>query len=1322
MSAPHRLNSSLEVKQSSVEFEMKSEEIHSSNNICIHDGRDTSALRFSDFILKQVRKFRSPIGKEYIKKKRSVCGNISELEFSARLTLETMDIKLHSEGCLMLVNNDLLASVSIEHPELLDGTGDFEQAKQVLLEQIRIEEVHFDKLLFKRKQQLTEFMNTLRNVEMKPAATRQLAVNCTLLTNTINNGDRSDYQLVCQTIVNDQMFPETLTVAATRLYDIEYSLKRRGELLACIPASPEANFSELLKVLQQIQTTASDVHRKWLIEQAPNYLTSHLENVLSERIMFIDSSDVELLADVGQIFHEPCHRKPLENLVSCFIKKVNSMTVSEVSQQKSMINPMYVLLCRSLMELGSFRIADVIKIDPTIQDWQPVYEITFNNIEGESRKREWQFILKLLKYFEPGSNRDCKSYEYEPKLLVWSKNSISENCNLLIDPSQTMGESFIWYCLLDDALASIATKSQLTDYENVLEKYVCLIRDANQDQLEIVRVVTHALTHFIACTIELSEKDDKRNSALDRTILLKQLDHIIPWISFSSSSMNHLSEMISVFIRFWEESYCKIAGFPSKIDLPQMSEIENSLFDVVLLSLDKNVEAVHLLRFLNEYNGLVSVLNYVSFDWIIRAIPKVKMQGLIELDLIELIDHEKYPGLFRVLDPLKLVSILPILHSDAEIPKHHVIHIVKAILSLFIQQLNRKQWSSGLELLELDQITSTTSLISFIRNSKNLHDQLSYDSFDDFSAANVKLITINVDESKSNSDFEYRIRYNNNFLENTWIDIEFDANTAFDKFHEFNRFGGEQLLRKAFLLYSEQYQQYMSLAEKNRVVLIAEQLKSTKLLHYRSWDAQFKQGEIPKVLAGIVAMWFSFTFKDESDVRRTPQLHSFQVLSILRLLGVDDSTTGASKHFLEVESRQGKTLVIGLSAIMLALTGHSVRVVCSNQEVAKRNRADLNRMSVMLNVRDSISYCNSENYYFNSVLSLNGSRVLLSGFAHDSIEFTAPTKRLMTGDLGNSVLLIDDVDIFRTECRYDNAFILILPGLDKIQAMIWNLTTKSIKADNIKSRIYEYIESPKFSERYIWKKFLTDSNQYNINYTNQKFFDEHLTEMIEAASEIYTNFLHVLLGGYYDIFNHLNQNKSYTSPITGDSINYGYLKIRLSELNFVAAIRDFPLVIGVFGKASTQKKEKHNLEHICGVKTWTTMPSVFGCSKLQFDKNSDFYVLDTESDWMDKIFDRASTSIEFHRPVIIVFLSISFLNNFKNKYGQHFNHINCIFEYIMDAEKQRSIDQIGVAGTVTLVSRLAVHELDYKSSSTVENAGGVHVIQTSLEASRKRIG
>ncbi|XP_058444297.1 uncharacterized protein LOC131425974 [Malaya genurostris] len=757
------------------------------NNVDVNDlsGFNASVLRCpDDATLNQVRLFRPSTGYEFVKKTEQTPGIIEELNYCARLTLNAMDIKLHSEGCLLLVNNDLLAKVTIQQPQLLDETIDFKQAKQVLLEQIRVKEVYFDYQRSKRNQLRTELMNCLTNVGSKSAAYSQLVLSCfergTILENASSDSDPVDCRRVCEKILQNQNFPTQLSSIATKLYEVECFLARRDEIFPLLSTSPELDSSDLVEYVKQFQSTGNEFHKKYLLEHAPQYLSHHLENVSLERVMLISAKDVEFFASLLGALNKDLFRKPLNNLASRFVSKVNSMQNFDCVGGNLFTNNNFILLCKSLQDLMHeisqqtyLKPSELIKCDAT--GWHPVTAWYAESNLTKCLKREYLFMFLLLKHFEPGPAIASRRFEYAPNVLVNPPGNSVPLCDLVVDSRQATEQSYVWYCLMDDVLSSITTRSKLADYEDVLEKLTSLLRRADDHhQFENVGKMIHALLKFISGSIKICEQGEKQNSKVEKQILQDQLRLLVAKVSFDAVAMKQFCGLADVFVEFWINKANILASISPKMSLSDMNQIENALLNAVSVALGKNVENQQLLEFFNVYNDFLKRLNEVSFDWHIQAIPGVDMKNLLLIQprLLNRIEHVGAGVLFyQITDPAKFVQILPVLYKDAEIPKHRISLAVKKHLDLIVFQLKRSQWPSGQDISDSDQITTTISLISMVADRlPDLNKQLDCDSSEASLASNLDYLSTALKNSNSKNEFKIRV-WVKEWLEKNWFYI-----------------------------------------------------------------------------------------------------------------------------------------------------------------------------------------------------------------------------------------------------------------------------------------------------------------------------------------------------------------------------------------------------------------------------------------------------------------------------------------------------------------------------------------------------------------------
>ncbi|XP_058826538.1 uncharacterized protein LOC131686536 [Topomyia yanbarensis] len=1260
--------------------------VPSANEACV--------VRTSIRTLDQVRKFFAPSGSEYVKKKVPTSNRTSKLNFSACLTQEAMDIKLYNQGCLLLINDGLLAKVTIKQPELLDQTCDFEQAKKVLLNQIQIVDMYFDDLARERTRLQAELVKILRDIGINSAENSEFARDCITMRRIGGYDDCGSisYERVCKDIVNNGVFSVRLTRIASSQYEVESAYKRRAELLPCFAAQLETDSSDLIRVVKQIRSTAATIHKGCLLEKTPEYLYQLMVEMCPERTMFISSSDVEFFRKMSGNLQADVFREPIQNLSIRFIRKVNVIQIDNLIGEMPLTNSIFLLLCRSLEELineisakSDLKPSKLIRFDAT--RWKPAKKLA-RHIKDFSTKtlgREYYFVFKLLTHFDPASSNGRQLFEYKAKLL---------SCHFLADPRQIMQESYVWFCMLDDALSYSATQNQINVYGSVIKKYTALVGEAKQDQLETVRILSHCMIRFIAhtITIDCSEQKQGTNAAIDSQILQKQLCQLIPEVTLNTTAINRFRDLINVFNAFWNHRRDIITTIPSKNCHSDMCQIPKALLDILLVALDKKVKAAELLDFCQSFNKFLIALNALSFDWFIRDIPNVDLSKILVLQLIEEINNVrldlKIPKTYRVSDPVKFVQIMQILYSNIPVPKHYVILIVKAYLSLVLQQLNRKQWSHKHDLSESDQIASAGTLLSGLRNMlPSMKHQPNFYSFDNFFTIKVDPVTCAVSNSISLRDFNSRV-----------LEAEFDM--AVDEYFKLNEnCNNKRTLLSAFQLYSDKFQQYMS-SEGSTDQIVQELRLRSEQLHFQSWNWCFKQKRLPIILAGLAALWFTSIYYDGGKTRK---LHVVQILCLLNLLEVDDSNAGVAKHFAQVLPGQGKTLMLGLTAALLALTGHSVCIVCRNADLAASDRADFQSFLELLDIRECVSYRSVDEFQTKVTLKMNGQRVFRTGFASTSKEYPTIAVRLLTGSLEDSVLLIDDVDLFDELNCCKPSMAVILPGLDKIQTRIWDLTSKKIHTAVIESHIYKYIQSSGFEEKYRWQIFLTRPDEFellqfdswfsdSISHTNKTFFGEHLKSMIKGAYQVCTS---TGASDYTPLFDYLKREELNATLVTEDNINYGYLIIPLSSNEqFLTLVKEFPLVLGLFGR-SFHASETATIEKFADIRKWSKIPFTH-----QLDKNIN------ESGWMNRIADRVHAVLESKPSVLVIFSELCYLTMFQSDRGKQFSRLNILMQSTTDANKHEMLRKVATTGTVTLALRETVNV-----SEVVKEVSGIHVIQ-----------
>ncbi|XP_055546420.1 uncharacterized protein LOC129730854 [Wyeomyia smithii] len=919
--------------------------------------------------LNEIRIFRN--GHEYVKKKNPTQIKVDQLGFSARISYENLDIKLHNEGSLMTADDNFLAVVRIIRPSLVDQTASFMEAREAVLQQLRIVQVLRDDLMAERKVRKQSVLEAIRTVLEPSSEDEGFAVDRIQLFFIMNNDDCLTFANLCEKIKNNQFMCENLRRRAGWFLQAEARSIARDSMLSRFDHRQPETFS--VKLINQLRETLNDCssnYRKQLLEKAPTCLHDTLGNISDDRILFIRAADIKLFSDMTGVVSRRIFEKPLADLAARWTDRVGKINIEELISIEPQANPIYYFLAKSLEEL----IVEIrSKTDHTVEDlltsnrsgWYPIKKITWKweNVLTKCLEREYFFIFKLLKHFDLDSESAKRPFDYTVKLFegpkqrstwkqlvrgtkkIFGYQEATENSLNIAD------EKYAWYCLLDDVLYHILPSEYKFDcFEKIIQGYRDFLIKAGCDQLETLRVMTHNTARLIVQSMTYVEQTDI--SSIDGQILQKQLDLINTKAIQHSLASNSFRDLVDVF-----NVYCKnrediLTELCSKICLPEMTPLKMALLEIVLVALDKNVTAESVVSFFRSYSDLLMDLNDIKFDWYVKVFADADMSYLIKFKLIELVDNKlaATPNeTYRVTAVERFAKAVPALFELCSCPKHYILEILLTLLSYIKNQLMKTSWQSGDQLSEEEQISTTNELIFAVRNSfLYLSEQPEYVSFEMFYDERVKPFASAVNNSSSHRDFTNRITL---IKESFWYirkQSEMAIDQALELFDDLNSESDRELLLATYQKYDGSFQRFMNLysVENTTVTQIVNKVLelSFKKLH-TTWDSEDKSEKVPEVLAGLAAVWSIIVSKDVSSTGKYLTPHGIQILCILRLFSVDRATEGVINHLAQVLTGQGKSLILGLMAALLALTGHRPRVVCYNEYLVTRANESLSNSS-----------------------------------------------------------------------------------------------------------------------------------------------------------------------------------------------------------------------------------------------------------------------------------------------------------------------------------------------------------------------------------------
>ena len=773
-----------------------------------------------------------------------------------------------------------------------------------------------------------------------------------------------------------------------------------------------------------------------------------------------------------------------------------------------------------------------------------------------------------------------------------------------------------------------------------------------------------------------------------------------------------------------------------------MEKICQELHKIVSTGLDKKAKTHSLIKYFRSFNEFLDDLNGVEFSWFVKKIN--------DHTGVELVNTEEES--YKVSDPKHFIT------NHQSIPKHYLIEIIQDLINSVSNLLRQKTWSDG------DNLNAAAELLSAIKKSfLYLKEQPNYLSFDTFKEESTDPFISVVENSSSYEDFKKRIDI---IGESFWYlrkQDEIDIKKALELYTIENNCGGVEALRDCYNRYLVKFnfhiQETIHKRFDEKIKFITEKIKKqSKKIEINKWNTKFKRETLPEILAGLAAMWSIQSSKDLICVGKSLKPHCIQILCIFRLLSVDIDSEGVGKHLAQVLTGQGKSLILGLLSSLLALTGHKIRTVCYSKYLATRDQQDFECFFNNVGIRDKITYGTFEEMA-NEVINpdVNGKKQGLRELSQARIlnHITNQAGQIKQEDISNTILLIDEVDVFFSDQFYGNTYsacnTVRIPTLASIQEKIWEMASKNYERGTILIEVEEFIKkkigerNQEFQEfnRFRFKPgkyhlLKTENNEIIKNeYTNQSLYEEHLERMINAAIHVakgsdqdwYINSYKINDDGiisfrrsdgihsinsypdYYNIFNYFRLKKKEFD--NRDGRNYGYLNINCGEVSYAKLPEKYPLILGVSGTLTTLNEyERQAVRESYNINENSIMPSFFGDSHLKFNSSNDCIFRSSEEEWFEAIFKHANFQINLARSVLIFFDEDIKITKFKEKFHGKFDRLRTLTENTGERDKGKYINESGIAKTITLATRGMGRGVDFKSSVVVEKNGGVYVIQT----------
>ena len=384
----------------------------------------------------------------------------------------------------------------------------------------------------------------------------------------------------------------------------------------------------------------------------------------------------------------------------------------------------------------------------------------------------------------------------------------------------------------------------------------------------------------------------------------------------------------------------------------------------------------------------------------------------------------------------------------------------------------------------------------------------------------------------------------------------------------------------------------------DRLPLLGEPEKKAKSLDHLVWATRslardYTLGysvQISKMMAHIFAYWTLHNSNDivlssvEDGANFLMKPHPAQVVAIfLMLSSCADYYKQLSNQLVEVKTGEGKSIVLGVTSIVLALFNFEVDCVSYSQYLSGRDHKDFFEMFFHFGVAESIRYGT-----LNEVASEFASNNYSADVIYSFFRKTSSTDHMdSTQDKHDvapmRVLLIDEVDVFFNSEFYGNTF---NPGAllsdDNIEALIkfiWKYrdtldpieVVGSFEAErclrNFSVDMQELLRDEMYAMLVHAKAVGNGGHDYNVvdGRIGYKYFDGLTTTAVM---------------GYHTMFAYMKEYEMGNVGSEQMKSNLGFI-LGIGKVSFAEVPLLYDFILGVTGTLKSLNKEEKGGSHIC---------------------------------------------------------------------------------------------------------------------------------------------
>jgi len=485
--------------------------------------------------------------------------------------------------------------------------------------------------------------------------------------------------------------------------------------------------------------------------------------------------------------------------------------------------------------------------------------------------------------------------------------------------------------------------------------------------------------------------------------------------------------------------------------------------------------------------------------------------------------------------------------------------------------------------------------------------------------------------------------------------------------------------------------------------------------------------KIPIMMAYLFVIWtlrdakaFFDTSSSKDSTHYLKKPHPGQVIAIFRMLNIAGETGELSSHLVQVLSGEGKSIVVAITAEILALCGFSVSCACYSEYLCSRDFADFEKMFELLDLGEYIKY-GTFNTLCEDILNEHDDLRILT---ENLITRGHPVAINKKTEKRQNIVIIDEVDVFFNRAFYGAFYNPVLRFHHKkicaLIELIWNMHKlgHSMLLSSLRST-KEYKECITLWDDLspLLDKAINEMLQALNHYKPE---NGHHYTLIHGkiaypyqdgiTSDIYVGYK--TMWAYYHEYDQGKVNVEILTDNVGLLINcgnYAYSEI-LKEMGI------FKCILGVTGTLrELSDPEQMIVSNEFSIAQQTFIPSVYGPNRLRFPKNESIKVENDSYYYHALAREIKVKRADGARPVLVFFEDQASLLTFYHH--PTLKELGIPVSVMTQksssttAEQNSEISKAMSPGQVTLVVKEKGRGRDFNCpNQKIEDDGGVHVI------------